>query len=548
MKRLLTWLRIDPEQYVALLRLAWRMDLRTTQMGFGWYQEGRSPIMTLFSTLIYYLILGFIFAWISYKATSVFLGASLAAAGMIFILGSILLIEFNAIVISPDDYHILGFQPVSSRTYFFARLTNVLAYILVFNVVLSAPMVIMHTVRGGGFHPLRGLAALLAMVLLAVFVVFLVVLTYGQFMRMISPQRLKNFLVYLQVTVTMIIYTGYLFLPEMLEKYLVGASVQKQAWLFLLPTTWFASIIELAYPGAAKAEWLGAGLAVFSVFLLGHQITRHISLDYARRLALYMEAQSYSIPKTRQQATSQLRLSRIFWNPEDRVIMRLAQGQFRYDTKFRLAVLGMYPFLILYFYMGLRQGTLSDPFISGVKSVQQYFFFFFVLLMLPLALKQSIESSDAYEASWIFYATPCKLNRLVLAGRNVLFLVVTLPALIFLSGVFLYYFKNTIHALVHAGTIGLLSFLFLQIAYLITPKLPFSQPKVRGEQTRIFTLMLILMPFLGILVLFGITEFIYPSTFLTIGLYIGLIALGWVLEKLIQRRIDFAARKLHYTG
>ena len=33
-------------------------------------------------------------------------------------------------MISPDDYHILGYRPISSRTYFFVKLTNVLIYIL----------------------------------------------------------------------------------------------------------------------------------------------------------------------------------------------------------------------------------------------------------------------------------------------------------------------------------------------------------------------------------------------------------------------------------
>ena len=34
----------------------------------------------------------------------------------------LLLVEFNAVVLSPDDYGVLGHRPVHSRTYFAARL------------------------------------------------------------------------------------------------------------------------------------------------------------------------------------------------------------------------------------------------------------------------------------------------------------------------------------------------------------------------------------------------------------------------------------------
>ena len=42
---------------------------------------------------------------------------------------ALLLVEFNAVVLSPDDYGVLGHRPVNSRTYFAARLAAVVAYV-----------------------------------------------------------------------------------------------------------------------------------------------------------------------------------------------------------------------------------------------------------------------------------------------------------------------------------------------------------------------------------------------------------------------------------
>ena len=57
-----------------------------------------------------------------------FTGALVVATGLMVLVGSILLVDYQSVITSPDDYRILGFQPISSRTYFAVRLTNVLIY------------------------------------------------------------------------------------------------------------------------------------------------------------------------------------------------------------------------------------------------------------------------------------------------------------------------------------------------------------------------------------------------------------------------------------
>ncbi len=547
MNRVFAWLKVDRRQYLALLKLAWRLDMRVSKMGFGWQQEGRNPKTIFWSTLAYYLLFGGILAWINYTATSVFVGASLTAAGLLFLLGSILLIEYSAIVISPDDYHILGYQPITSQTYFLAKFTNVLAYVGAFNLVLAGPSVAVYLLQGG-WHPLRGVAAFVAFMAIGVFVVLLVILLYGQLMRWISPQRLKNFLAYLQFGISLLVYTGYLILPNALKQFLVGAQVDKSPWLYALPTTWFAAIVELGYATPTAGEWLGAALAIGVMALLGYRIARTLSFDYLRRIALYMEAQAYPEKAAPRTGRGSLALTRLFRRPEDRVVLRLVWGQFRHDNKFRLAVMGMFPLLLIYFYLGLREGALLDPFLHGSVSIRQFALFFFAILILPMVLKQSIEATDAYEASWIFYATPCRLDRLVLAGRNMLFLLVAGPALLLLLVLFVYYFRNPLHAVAHTATIGALAFLFLQISYLVSPKLPFSEPKVRGSQSRVFTALFLLLPFAGIALLMVISSVMYGAIGRVALLYAGLFGVSALVERLIRRRVAALSRRLQYSG
>ena len=189
-----------------------------------------------------------------------------------------------------------------------------------------------------------------------------------------------------------------------------------------------------------------------------------------------------------------------------------------------------------------------DPFLHGSVSIRQFALFFFSFLMLPMVLKQSIEATDAYEASWIFYATPCRLNRLVLAGRNMLFLLVAGPALLLLLALFVYYFRNPLHAVAHTATIGALAFLFLQLSYLAAPKLPFSEPKVRGSQSRVFTALFLLLPFAGIALLMVISSVMYVSIGRMALLYVGLFGVSALVERLIRRRVIAMTHRLQYSG
>lgn len=62
-------------------------------------------------------------------------------------------------VISPDDYAMRGFQPLSSRSYFAVKLTNVFVYVGALTTLLGLPSIVVHLVRGG---LARGIAALAA--------------------------------------------------------------------------------------------------------------------------------------------------------------------------------------------------------------------------------------------------------------------------------------------------------------------------------------------------------------------------------------------------
>jgi len=92
-------------------------------------------------------------AWISRLAIYIFMGGMLSPHGLdrkgcilfrtviltytMVMTAMLVLIDFSAVVVSPDDFAVLGYQPVTSRTYFITRLTNVLIYATIVTMALG---------------------------------------------------------------------------------------------------------------------------------------------------------------------------------------------------------------------------------------------------------------------------------------------------------------------------------------------------------------------------------------------------------------------------
>ncbi len=74
------------------------------------------------------------FVWVS---RDLFLVGTVAATYIAFIVGTAVVLDHNSVIASPTDYAILGYRPVSSRTYFAVKLTNVLVYTTVLTTVAA---------------------------------------------------------------------------------------------------------------------------------------------------------------------------------------------------------------------------------------------------------------------------------------------------------------------------------------------------------------------------------------------------------------------------
>jgi hypothetical protein len=239
----------------------------------------------------------------------------------------------------------------------------------------------------------------------------------------------------------------------------------------------------------------------------------------------------------------------LFQRDEDRAIAALIRSQFKHDTRFRIGILAIIPLTILYILMGLRGGgRLFDPFNPDWKSLGNSSLLYFVIVLFPMTIKQAVTHSESYLASWIFFVAPAEKARLVIAVKNILFWFFVVPYLCILGLVFLYYFQNIIHVLMHMLVLFLFSYAFLQVYLLVNPQMPFSVPRQLGERVTLLGTVMILGPIVLIGLLLGFSFFVYQNTGVYIASVVSMALLLLLMERLLVLRISRKLARLEFRG
>jgi hypothetical protein len=547
-RRLFDSLEIDYDQWRALSRASLKLDFRVGGMrGVLGHQNRGRPSGQLISVVIFYLFTGIFLAGFALMNKNVFLTSTLLSAYIMFMVGSIVLVEYNSVVVSPDDYEILGYRPISSRTFFMARSTNVFFYVGVMTAAMALLPIGAYFFTLG-FRPLLGLAAFAAFFAAGFSVALFMIVLYAAMLSYVHPNRLRRVLSYLQLVTSFIIFGSYALMPRIIANDSLTANLipEEKPWILLFPPAWFASYLRLAVGEFRVTTWAPALASLVVIGLLLVYAVGNLSLDYSRRLGALRARTEEVVVKPQSLRTRSLGL--LFRADEPRAVALLIRSQFRYDQKFRLSVLGILPLTVFYLFMALSSGPIPDPFLAGVKNFGNSVLVYLAVLLFPLMLQTNLRNSDHYQASWIFFSSPMQRDRLVLAAKNFVVVYFLLPYLLLIGILFCYFYVALWHAGVQILVLAMVAHLVLQIAVFMSPEVPFSRPVKKGERSARMILIMMIMPILSLGLLSAIFLLIYPSRLLTGGLLVVLVLLTLMMERLLTVRIERRLGALQYQG
>jgi hypothetical protein len=531
-------LGVDPVQWRALVRTYLRMDFRagggaTTRSGSD--RPRRNPLI---GVAIITGLGGAMFATLAIRIPDLLVSATLLTTygGVNTVM--LLLVDFTGLVVSPDDYGVLGHRPVSSRTYFASRLTSILAYIGFISAVLALLPALCYAFwwRLG----IAGLAATFAAVLLCDISATVIIITvYAMMLTLVHPHRLRRALSYLQLVSMMGFYVAYYFsLEGFRNSFLFHLSFSDQPWMWGNPAAWFAAFVRLTAGDVPPTVWLASGLALAISLGCVPLAAGRLSLDYAQRLS---ETTVAGEPATRRR----FRLPG-FGQAESRAVALLVAAQFRFDQRFRMAILGIVPLILFYLLLGLNQGALADPFSPDATRSGGVPLYMAVVFM-PMTLHASLNYSDSWRAAWIFFATPASAARLIVAAKNIVTMWFLGSYLLLLAAIWSYYYERVWHAFFHAAVIGLLAHMLLQLTVMVRPALPFAaEPRKVERSARLYGVL-----FFGSLIAAIIPTFlplVYVSASLTAAVVFLMLAITAALEYTLRLRIREAIGDLEFRA
>ena len=217
MRPLFAAVGIDFDQWKALTIAALKLDFRAPSLGAQ--QAHRSVAGGLVVQAIFYTIFGALLSRLVWVNRDLFLVGTVLATYVTFLVGTAILLDHNSTITSPNDYGILGFRPVTSRTFFAVKLTNLLVYTNGVTTMAVWLPIVAATIRYG---PAVGMASALAVYGCSTAVTLTIVMGYASMLRMFGADAIRRAFSYVQLVMSFLVYGGALLMSSVLSARVLG--------------------------------------------------------------------------------------------------------------------------------------------------------------------------------------------------------------------------------------------------------------------------------------------------------------------------------------
>jgi hypothetical protein len=525
----------DWGQIRALFAAGLHLDLRSARAG----QRSRLKIPAMVSMLATYAIIGSILALSLVRTSDPFTFTLLTFSAAMFMTAITVIMEYSSVVVSPNDYDILAHRPVSSRTYYFAKVANLLFYVACTATALNLPAAIVVGFRFDGGAAVGFLYMIMA--LIACFAAAaLVVLLYSTALKLFDYQRFNRAITYVHLLATLALTFGYVLLPRMLIKEDVTVVIEKGPWIWFAPPAWYAGGVELSVGLGDSRNLILALLAIASAVVVIHTALTMISLEYSRSIGQLTESSpEETIRKDRRKLRTRFAALGIVFcrNDEEKAGFQLMQAYMRRNGKLRLRIYPAFGLPLAVYLFGLVSGGLNDP--LGPRSLENAFpvreLLGFYCVFITLFFASAITQSDQWKASWIFFAAPVENRVGLLIGARKLVIWRYMTPFFCVLLVLLSFAMPPVSATLYLFVTFVLSLTTFALLSMASPFMPLSQSIEKTRQARQMGLIMLL----GIAMVFlvAITETLREARLAGTIAVVLLLALAGLSEIALRKRL-----------
>ena len=434
------------------------------------------------------------------------------------------------VIINPTDYRMLVHLPVSSRTYFLVKFTQVLLYIVVFAGVLNLPPAILGIWSKNApiFFPAIYLPVSF---MAAFFVVGFISAFYGYLIKLYRWERFRNLVAYSQLVLAILVPLCFYLTPRLISVFRVALvdwnQIGELKWVYILPCSWFAGLVHFILGEAHPIFSYLSILAVLSTVLFVLIPLGRISLKYAEHVSLLLESPN----ATRKVNKVGSRFTSLLKNTEMRAGFQLVSIYLKRDRNVKVrffAMIGI-PLAAIIPMIQMIPELMGLSFRIGV-AVGVPIYSFYICAFLLSYLLSVLKYSEDWKAAWIFTIAPMESYANFFRGVKLAIIAYFIvPYFIIFTGISVFLWNPLLAAIyIFPSLIGCICYLSFYWSSVAT--LPFSrEPRQKRGMDDILTFALGLIIFGGV---FGIHYVAYQfHIYFYLAVYTVTIGVGVILTK-----------------
>ena len=327
-------------------------------------------------------------------------------------------IPYFDILISPINYPIVAHTPMSSRTYFLVKLTQILTYTALLLLSLNLPPAVagiwIHAQDSSELLYLFPLAYLFIAFMSGFFTIGVTTVFAGYLTKLYTKKSLRSIAQYAQFTLPALFPVVWILLPR-LPLSLSDGGIDKLTsvlkWFYALPNGWFAGAVSLALgeiegPNILRDIVL-TGLALVSTLFLILVPLRSIAQSYSEYLSHLLESGN--------QQKSELRVrtplfANMFRNSDIRAGFCLSTAYMYRDKHILRQLLSSFAGIIIIIVSFTHGDVFSLDWIQHAYAIGLSpgfsIMFCFVGISFAGCFILPVRYSEHYKASWMFTLAP----------------------------------------------------------------------------------------------------------------------------------------------
>lgn len=529
-------LGIDHRQYKILLRLfntlGNRLEFMNTKVDRKW-------IISLYVLLSVFMSLFVLVSPPLHRYILVFVSYT-----MVILLMTIFQDAANSLM-NPDEATILAYQPIRGATYIAAKLTHLLTVVgfVVPSLNLVPAFVGLFLWDANWHYPLTHLVAAY---FAGLFVAFFVCGVYGWLFRMVSPARLKNAVLWLQVILPMLFLMSIsIGRPLIMDNERIASVVTEIFSASWMPWRWFVAIGLLGHVVYERwIVWEALIGFILTLALIAFGL-RAFKADYLIKTSSLLQGKPVSTASTSRVSRLGMLVRKATGAPSGYGAFAFLGIMCRRDWNFRQQAL-MYGIVFLALGSGAGiSGIWTSPFVSAGETAPGFspIHFFPHLLGAALIFACSLISFTAEpKGAAVFINNPVSNYRVFVKGFFLLpwIFIIGFPHLL-LIGPCIWSWGISHAVLFFAYSIALSSF-YLAFAFFFVEGFPFVNP---FKPSRVAEMQVPMMGSLALMALLaGIQWFLFRSIPLAALPAAGASVVAAVITlRISMRRMEVKARK-----